>query len=113
MHVDSLVFIDTPPAFDPRLENVVFLAVSGRNRVRCIIGAKALQEHFGAQGRAQAELLAAFQRGRRDIKLAALRKFASLGQPVAELVLVARDFGGGRSLDASLAKHLKLEPAER
>jgi hypothetical protein len=111
--VDSLVFIDTPPAFDPRLENVLFLAVAGRHRVRCIIGAKALQEHFGAQGRSQAELIAAFQRGRRDIKLAAMRKYASLGQPVAELVLLARDFAGGRSLDASLAKHLRLDRAER
>lgn len=112
--MDSLVFIDTPPAYDSRLENIVFLAVAGRHRIRCIIGAQALQEHFGAKGRSQAELIAAFQRGRRDIKLAAMRKYASLGQPAAELLLAARDFGtAGRSLDASLSKHLRLDQAER
>ena len=107
--MDSLVFVDTPPAYESHLENLVFLAVAGAHRVRCVIGAKALQEHFGAQGRSHAELAAAFQRGRREIKRAALRKFAALGQPVPELVLVSRDFAAGKSLDSTLAKHFRQE----
>jgi len=110
--VDSLVFLETPPAYDFRLENIAFLAVAGRHKVRCVIGAKALQDHFGAQGRSHQELMAAFQRGRRQIKLAAMRKYASLGQAMPELVLVSRDFEPGRSLESSLAKNLRLDSPE-
>ena len=109
--MDSLVFVDTPAAYDSRLETITFLAVAGRHRVRCVIGAKPLQEHFGAQGRSQAELMAAFQRGRRAIKLAAMRKYAALGQPVPELLLELRDFAPGKSLESTLAKHLRLDQA--
>ena len=110
--MDSLVFVETPPAYDFRLENVVFPAIAGRLRIRCIIGAQALQEHFGAQGRSQPELIAAFQRGRRKIRLVAMRKFAAWAQPAAELVLGARDFATGQSLESALAKHLRLETVE-
>ena len=110
--VDSLVFLDSPPAYDFRLENITFFAFAGRLKVRCAIAAQALQDHFGAQGRSQPELLAAFQRGRRDIKRAALRKYAALGQPVPELMLLPRDFAGGPTLETRLAKHLRLDSPE-
>ena len=110
--MDSLVFLDTPPAYDFRLENITFLAVAGRHRMRCVIGAQVLQDHFGAQGRSQQELMAAFQRGRRQIKLAALRKYAAMGQAVPELMLLPRDFEAGPSLESALSKHLRLGSRE-
>src|SRR5437879_3465331 len=89
--VTRLSFTDSTPVYDYRLENILFQAVDGRHRVRCTIAAKALQDHFGAQGRSQQQLIAAFQRGRRQIQLTAMRKCAALGQTIAELVLTSRD----------------------
>ena len=108
----KLTFGEAAPVYDSRLENVMFQAFDGRHLVRCVVGAKALQAHFGAQGRSQSQLIAAFQRGRSKIRLAALRKYAAMGQTVPELVLTACDFGADNALAASLARHLRLAPEE-
>ena len=108
----ELSFLEVTASYDIRLETMIFQAVDGRRRVRCVIGAKALQEQFGAQGRAPQQLIAAFQRGRREIRRAAKRKYAAIGHPVAELVLTARDFATENGFERTLAKHLRLQPEE-
>jgi len=108
--VTKLSFVDSTPLYDHGLENIVFQAFDGRQRVRCAIAAQALQDHFGAQGRSQQQLIAAFQRGRRKIQLAALRRYAALGQSAAELVLASRDFETANQF--SLAKHFRLQTKE-
>jgi hypothetical protein len=107
--MSELSFPDDAPIFDFHVANIVFYGEAGLRRIRCVIDAKALQEHFGATGRAQAQLMSAFQRGLDEIHAAAERRYQALGPGQREIVLSSRDFATGSALERHLAKHLSLD----
>jgi hypothetical protein len=106
----KLTFLEKTAVYDSRTDNVLFQASDeDLNTVRCIIGAKPLQDHFGARGRSQQQLMAAFQRGIHDIEQVADRKYKVLGGGnIPELVLNSRDFDTDNTLERQLAKHLQV-----
>jgi Protein of unknown function (DUF1488) len=65
MHI---VFPDDPPAFDGANLTVQFKARVDGEEVVCVITAEALEDHFGAGSALEAELMAAFDRGRQRIR---------------------------------------------
>lgn len=109
----KLTFPEKTASYDFRLGTVVFQANDDDfRRIRCTIGAKPLQDHFGARGRSQQELMAAFQRGIQQVHQAADRKYQALGGKLAELELTSRDFEAGSALELGLAKHLREQTTD-
>jgi hypothetical protein len=68
---DSLMQINFPddtPAFDGANLMVRFIARVDGEPVACAITAEALEDHFGADSALEAELIAAFDKGRQRIR---------------------------------------------
>ena len=64
----QITFPDDEPAFDGANLTVRFMARVDGEAVVCTITAEALEDHFGADSALEAELMAAFEKGRHRIR---------------------------------------------
>lgn len=64
----KIVFDKGPPSFDGNASAVRFLVRVNGQPVECAVSSAALQDHMGADTPMEQDVLAAFEKGRREIE---------------------------------------------